>query len=294
MESAAIEIDSAASRWATRIVMFSVGVLVTALVLHRLFGMPTPIAFNLAVSAYIGVALSLLAAFIASIRIWTHGVKGTARVVFALFVSLILLAGPMAVLALSRNTPPINDLTTDFRSPPPFKTIAGLRGPGANSPDYPGKDFSTEQIRAFPDLKPLVVNRSAEEAFELSVDAVKRLKMTILREDVPDAESGRYGMIEAVDRTLIMGFYDDIAVRVTGNEDRARIDIRSASRFGWSDFGSNAERIRALMQEIVARLDATTPAANEKSMKKKQKSKLKKGKRGRSRGSRRRSRGRGR
>ena len=45
------------------------------------------------------------------------------------------------------------------------------------------------------------------------------------------------------------------------DEARARIDVRSASRFGSNDFGGNAERIRGLMKEIVTRLEATVPVA---------------------------------
>ena len=57
-------------------------------------------------------------------------------------------------------------------------------------------------------------------------------------------------------------FSDDIAIRVTGTDERSRIDIRSASRFGISDFGHNAGRVRLLLKEIVARLEETVPSAD--------------------------------
>ena len=52
-------------------------------------------------------------------------------------------------------------------------------------------------------------------------------------------------------------------MRVSGGEEQSRVDIRSASRFGRGDMGRNAERIRALMVEIRARVDATMPAAKD-------------------------------
>jgi uncharacterized protein (DUF1499 family) len=263
MQFADTEIDSAASRWTSRIAMFSLGLLITAAFLHRLFGMPTPVAFNLVVAAYIGVGLSLFAALLAAINIWRRGVKGTARVVFAVFLDLAMLSGPLMLLALAKETPMINDISTDAGSPPEFESIAKMRPPGSNSTVYPGASFAAEQARAYPDLKPLLVDRSAEEAFELAVEAIKRLKMSIVREEVPEMDRNEAGMIEATDRTLIMGFYDDVAIRVSGDDKRARIDIRSASRFGSFDFGGNAERIRALRSEIAARLDASVPAAGE-------------------------------
>ena len=43
-------------------------------------------------------------------------------------------------------------------------------------------------------------------------------------------------------RTFILGFVDDISIRVSGNRTQSRIDIRSASRYGTHDLGRNAFR----------------------------------------------------
>ena len=39
-------------------------------------------------------------------------------------------------------------------------------------------------------------------------------------------------------------------VRVRGSADGARIDVRSASRHGKHDLGSNAARVRSLLEDI--------------------------------------------
>jgi uncharacterized protein (DUF1499 family) len=155
-----------------------------------------------------------------------------------------------------------------MKSPPLFVTLAKARWVGSNPVDYPSEKFAAIQQRAYPDLKTMPLERSREEAFELVGEAVRKLRMEIVREEEPAETNGGAGSIEAVDRTLIMGFYDDVSIRVEGDEERARIDLRSASRFGRSDFGHNAERLRLLMREIVARLEATVPAAGEKANKK--------------------------
>ena len=49
---------------------------------------------------------------------------------------------------------------------------------------------------------------------------------------------------------MILGFRDDVAVRVRATVDGSRIDIRSASRYGRSDLGANASRVRALIEDI--------------------------------------------
>ena len=47
-----------------------------------------------------------------------------------------------------------------------------------------------------------------------------------------------------------MGLREDVIVRVRPTPDGARVDVRSASRYGKYDFGSNADRVRALIDEI--------------------------------------------
>ena len=57
-----------------------------------------------------------------------------------------------------------------------------------------------------------------------------------------------------------MGFRDDVALRVRPDGDGARIDVRSASRYGRHDFGTNAARIRSLLEDIDDRLERRSRA----------------------------------
>ena len=47
-----------------------------------------------------------------------------------------------------------------------------------------------------------------------------------------------------------MGFRDDVVIRVRPAPDGARVDVRSASRYGRHDLGTNAARIRSLLDDI--------------------------------------------
>ena len=58
------------------------------------------------------------------------------------------------------------------------------------------------------------------------------------------------GRIEASQRSRWMGFIDDIVVRVASTNSGSRIDLRSSSRYGRSDFGVNAERIPDYLTEL--------------------------------------------
>ena len=249
------------ARWTTRIALFSAMLAISALFLHRLFSIPTPIALNLVKLSFAGGILALVLAAYACITIWRHGSGGFARVFVGILIALAVLAWPLPQIPAMRKLPRINDLTTDFAAPPPFKKLAEMRAPDANTPVYPGDKFAEQQVAAYPDLRPLNINRSVAEAYEISAEALRRQGLTIVNEEPPGEEFPAVGLLEAYERTPLWGFYDDVAVRVTGDQQSAEIDLRSASRYGQHDFGRNAERLRRLLQEIVTRLEATVPAA---------------------------------
>jgi uncharacterized protein (DUF1499 family) len=63
------------------------------------------------------------------------------------------------------------------------------------------------------------------------------------------------GRIEASDRSRWFGFTDDIVIRITPSGSDSRIDVRSSSRLGRSDFGVNAARIRAYLGALRAAVE---------------------------------------
>ncbi len=65
--------------------------------------------------------------------------------------------------------------------------------------------------------------------------------------EVPDE-----GRIEATDTTALFGFKDDIVVRVRPAGNGSRVDVRSVSRIGSSDVGTNARRIEAYLDRLRA------------------------------------------
>ena len=174
-----------------------------------------------------------------------------------------MLAWPLVYYPKMQSLPTLNDVTTDTADPPAFRALATVRDAPANGIDYRKEPFAARQQAAFPDIRPIFVNRSGSETFDLVVDAVRRQRMRIVRETPPSDANGSLGSLEAVDRTLILGFRDDVAIRIIGDDNAARIDIRSASRYGRHDLGRNVKRVRDLMREIVTRLESTIPGAAE-------------------------------
>lgn len=263
MQQRVYSVDQAPSflaRWTSRLPLFSAVLLIVTAFLHRVFSLPTPVALNISAAVFAVAALVLVMAAVAGLDIWMTGRQGASRIVFGTSIALALLAIPAALYIASRQWPEINDVTTDVVTPPEFIGAAQRRAAGSNPSLYPADRFAGKQREYYPDIKTLVVPRSTEEAFESALQALAKLRYKTSFEAPPEEDPGSPGIIEVSDRTMILGFPDDVVIRVTGDEVSSRIDVRSASRYGRNDFGRNAERIRELLQEIVGRLEASVAA----------------------------------
>ncbi|PPD03955.1 MAG: hypothetical protein CTY36_07350, partial [Methylocystis sp.] len=94
-----------------------------------------------------------------------------------------------------------------------------------------------------------------DEAYALVLKTAKARGWTLVDKRPPGGRSGD-GHIDFIDKTLVMGFDDDITVRFKPLPGQTRIDLRSASRYGRHDFGVNAKRIAAFAEELQSQLDA--------------------------------------
>lgn len=244
------------ARWSRWVGVFSVQVLLVAIVLHRLLALPTPVALNMFIAVLAGAGMAVALALAAYVAIWRDGRMGVWSASVGLLLGLAIMAWPAALVPAYRSLPPIHDVTTDMVAPPAFVALATTRAAGANGPDYAGPPLARQQQEAYPDIRPVVVPRPVNEAWEVLGETVKRLGWKVASETPPGGR-GKPGYIEAVDRTLILGFYDDVVVRVSGDARETRIDVRSASRYGEHDFGRNAQRIRRLFREFNQRLEET-------------------------------------
>lgn len=144
----------------------------------------------------------------------------------------------LALVLTGRDVPPIHDITTDVIDPPRFsEAVVEARGKRSNPLEIDA-DVIEQQIAAYPDLDTLVSETSIRETFQRSEQIARELGWDILNADL------NRGRIEAVDTTTIMGFKDDVVIRVRSNADGTMVDLRSVSRVGVSDLGANASRIR--------------------------------------------------
>lgn len=170
---------------------------------------------------------------------------------FALLVVALVIGGVAFILPwqwrqTARQVPPIHDITTDLGNPPEFRAILPLRRDAQNPATYGGPAIASQQRAAYPDIKPVYLSEGTAVAFTKALAAAREMDWDIV---AADSAAGR---IEAVATTRWFGFKDDVVIRITSDGTRSRIDVRSVSRVGRSDVGTNARRIR----EYLARLQS--------------------------------------
>lgn len=241
------------AKWARRFAVFFLQLLILTVILHRFAGLGTPAATNLIGVSVIGMALAVIVAIISLVRIWFGGQTGAANDFGAIAVGLVGLALPVYFLSKAVMLPPLTDIETSPSDPLQFKVLSEQRPRDANPLTPPDPDEAKLQAEAYPDIGPMYLERSAPVVYALVNEAIGRLGWTVVLNETP-GESGE-GRIEATDSTMIMGFTDDIVVRVKGDDAHTLVDIRSTSRYGMHDFGANAERIQAFYNEVNTALE---------------------------------------
>ena len=99
------------------------------------------------------------------------------------------------------------------------------------------------QKAAYPEVRPIVVDLEPAQAYQLALRAVDDVGWRIVDANPPNLRVDGVAQIQAVVRSLLFGFADDIAIRIRPLASQTRIDLRSSSRVGKHDFGANARRI---------------------------------------------------
>jgi uncharacterized protein (DUF1499 family) len=205
--------------------------LFTALVVRMVF-----------ISMITGFAAAIISVAGIIIGILTGKTKGYLFGLFGIVLGLAIAWGPWNLY--SKNMPRIHDITTDTQDPPGFVDVMPLREKAANPAVYEGPSVASLQEKYYPDIKPLFLEIPAGEAFDRALTVSHSMGWKIVS-SVRDS-----GRIEATATTFWMGFKDDIVIRVKTSGSGSRVDIRSVSRVGKGDFGTNSARIRSFLKAM--------------------------------------------
>jgi uncharacterized protein (DUF1499 family) len=168
-------------------------------------------------------------------------------------VGLVVTGYLLSWVVRGRSAPPIHEISTDLSQPPAFVAVTALRqsAHAVNPPEYvsqvhgPGGSIIVVpqlQRARYPDIQPVRLAVPPAEALQSALRVARQLGWDIVA-FVPTE-----GRLEATDTTAFFGFKDDVVVRVRASEGGSRVDVRSKSRVGLGDVGTNAKRVRAFLK----------------------------------------------
>lgn len=127
-----------------------------------------------------------------------------------------------------------------------IRIVAGCFNPAINI-----NDVTTGATPEYPDLQPQRFAAPVPAVFNAAMDVARGEGWEITREDREAA------VIEAVATTPLMRFKDDVTITVSRDGEQTKVVVRSHSRIGKGDLGTNAKRIRGFQQKLAARLGTT-------------------------------------
>lgn len=278
------------SLWSRRAGLSAIPVLLLAAIGHRgdfFDAGPTLALLAIGLTLAVSAVLAGLAGFAA---IWREGRTGFRAATIGLTLGLTIMAYPTFLLTRLVALPAIADITTNSQAELNFTAIDWDHLPAADS-------VLRAQLTAYPNIESHIYSADPEIVFDevrLAVDSLgwvvsrqesphlealrqepivvsppagpaqsPRVEPAVIGEDdiVPPAEPAlvlKPGFVEATARTLVVGFREDIIIRVGADPAGAIVDVRSVSRHFRHDFGSNAARIARLYRELDERLDRAT------------------------------------
>lgn len=281
--------------WSRRLALFALVLALIGALLVRGAAVEVVAGLTVFGASIVIACIALLLAGAGAVVIWRTGRRGVIPMLSAILLALVLLVYPAWLGSVAVRLPLLNDVTTDVNDPPLFSDSEVLLGARAGRRYGPvNETVRLDQQRAYPDIQPIIIDLEASEVYELALEAARSLGWRIVEELEPQEaklikpspaarqkpvyvrrngkrvlvrppplpakepvrQEARDGRISAIAITPVMGFPDDIVIRIRALPDQARVDIRSASRYGRHDFGANAKRIRQFAAALQEQLDS--------------------------------------
>lgn len=229
--------------WARRLSSIAVPLVVIPIFMHRLRLLNSTNFMSVAEVAGAVVLLALLLSVVALAHLWQSGDQGWGRAISALLLALVCLV-PFAYVGVQMlRYPAVTDIATTDRSALPLMFDPDM----LNMP--PPKMLDAAQLeKTYPNVKIRSYPLNQAQTFQLVSKLVDGEGWDVQRTIEPDAD-GSAGLINAQIVTLL-GWREDVAIAVTGDEQSAVVNMRSASVNATHDLGSNGKRIEAFLATL--------------------------------------------
>ena len=278
----AINIDqpvSNAAIWCQRLATFLLPYFLLAILLYRFNKIETVQLFAvMGIGLIIGL-VAIILAIRAVIELWNKGIRGGSRVVRGSILALIVLLPFCYYAVLAMQLPLANDVSTSAFDPPQFSAAVEYRiensAEGMNPVFEYTPEYAQEIVAAYPQLQSRRYPASPERVFEAVSAIIQEKEWPVTATSgLPDPaetdgssdQSEEQGdesaalddneqlsteiTVEFVERTPILGFENDVVVRIISEEQNTLVDLRSASRWGRHDFGYNSSLIVDFLNQL--------------------------------------------
>ena len=162
---------------------------------------------------------------------------------FNIIINIVLVVYFFNNIIALKSNPVINDISTNYDDFIEFKMYKNhnlFTDEHILLQKYGGFNKPNSKIISFQ-----VINKTLAEVFDASQNIINEMGLKITYSNLEE------GLIEAVDSSFWYGFKDDIIIRIEKLiSDEIKVDVRSASRIGKSDFGVNSMRIKDFYQRL--------------------------------------------
>ncbi|MCZ8320796.1 MAG: DUF1499 domain-containing protein [Novosphingobium sp.] len=233
-------------RWTRGLVLLALVLGGAGLILARYDVIPKLIGFGgFAVGGLVAL-IAVLVGLAAAIAGWRSRAPLSRITWLGLLVALgyggFIVSRPIA----AEGIPPIHDVTTDLANPPVFQTLP-LRADNLAGVETV-ENWQALHRAAYGHIQPVTIPRPVAQVTALAGRLAQERGWTIAV-----LEPAR-GHMEATATVSFIRFYDDVVLRITPTADGtgSRVDMRSVSRIGVSDFGVNARRVEEFLKALQA------------------------------------------
>jgi len=273
------ERTSNAAIWCQRLAVFLLPYFLLVVPLYRFNKVDTVQLFALIGIGLMIAMVAMILAIRAIVELWTTGCRGGSQAVRGSIIALLVLMPFLYFSFLAIQLPLANDVATNPFDPPDYVAAIEYREnrvPEGMNPVFEyTPEYAQEIVAAYPKLQsrrypagpervldavtniirdnewPLTASLGLPEpvAENEEQQADENSNQEALEDNVADAPDI---ILEFVERTLVLGFENDVVVRIVSEDQNTLVDVRSSSRWGRHDFGYNAK----LIEDFLGQLDA--------------------------------------